>query len=382
MIKLIVHFLLIFSIFSSSLLVHAQQNKVNDALLIEMYENQRFAEAADYLKKNYLEPITDPKILSRFAYTNRMAGKLPEAEGYYLRIYEKDSTNVPVLLSLAGIQIKRENDNKALFYYEKAIKIDTVNFIVYKQLGRLYLGKPDTANALKNLQKANLIHPEEADVAADLSLLLINMKKIAQAQLVLNHALAADSTNFLLLKCLAKLTYTNDRFKETIKTCEKLKILGDNSGEVLNMLATSYYMDKIYDCAIENFSSLTAQSERTFYLTAMSYKALEKYKLAADYFDKTLREAISPYSNIYYNEKAGAYEKIKEFKSAAEAYKKGLFFKEKELIYYKLACLYDRDLNDKRLAVKYYKKYLEAKPPVKQQVYINFTQSRIADLSK
>ncbi len=360
--------------------IRAQQNNANGAQLIDMYQNQRFAEAFDYLKKNYPEPITDLKTLSRFAYTSRMAGKLSEAENYYLRTLAQDSVNVPVLISLAGIQIKRENDGKALYYYERAIKIDTVNFLIHKQLGRLYLEKLDTTNALKYLQKANTLQPQEADVAADLSLLLISMKKIEPAQLVLKRAIAADSTNLLLLKCLAKLTYTNDRFKETIKTCEQLKQFGENSAEVINMLATSYYILKIYDCAIEDFSLLQQQSERTFYLTAMSYKALEKYQLAADYFDKTLREAVSPYTNAYYNEKGDVYEKIKAFNAAAGSYQKGLFFKEKGIIYYTLACLYDRDLNDKKTAVKFYKKYLLAKPPVKQQVYITFTQNRLKEL--
>lgn len=372
-------FFFLFSIFCNFQIL-AQQNKANDVQLIDMYQNQRFAEAFDYLKKNYSEPITDLNILSRFAYTSRMTGKLPEAENYYLRILTQDSVNVPVLMSLAGIQIKRENNGKALYYYEKAIKIDTNNFVVYKQLGRLYLEKPDTTNALKYLQKANTLQPQEADVAADLSLLLISMKKIEPAQVVLKRAIVADSTNLLLLKCLAKLTYTNDRFKETIKTCEQLKLLGDNSAEVTNMLATSYYMLKIYDCAIESFSLLQQQSERTFYLTAMSYKALEKYQLAVDYFDKTLREAVSPYTNAYYNEKGDVYQKLKAFTAAAGSYQKGLFFKEKGIIYYTLACLYDRDLNDKKTAVKYYKKYLLAKPPIKQQVYITFTQDRLKEL--
>lgn len=362
--------------------IQAQQNNANDAQLIDMYQNQRFAEAFDYLKKNYPEPVTDSKTLSRFAYTSRMAGRLPEAESYYLRILTQDSVNVPVLMSLAGIQIKRENNGKALYYYEKVIRIDTNNFTVYKQLGRLYMEKPDTTNALKYLQKANILQPQEADVAADLSLLLISMKKTEPAQLVLTRAIAADSTNLLLLKCLAKLTYTNDRFRETIKTCEQLKILGENSAEVTNMLATSYYMIKIYDCAIENFSLLQQQSERTFYLMAMSYKMLEKYHLAADYFDKTLKEAVSPYTNAYYNEKGDVYEKIKLFTAAAEAYQKGLFFKEKGIIYYTLACVYDRDLNDKKTAIKYYKKYLLAKPPIKQQLYITFTQDRLKELNR
>jgi hypothetical protein len=64
------------------------QTKVDDALLLDYYQNQRFAEAADYLKTVYTEPITDLKALSQLAYTANMAGRLPEAESLlptYLR---------------------------------------------------------------------------------------------------------------------------------------------------------------------------------------------------------------------------------------------------------------------------------------------------------
>lgn len=381
--------ILLFWLFNLVLLVFyseakGQTNTANDAVLIDLYQNQRFAEAADYLKRNYPEPLTDLKIIGRFAYVNQMAGKLPEAENYYLRIYQQDSTSIPVLLNLASIQVRRENNIKALFYYEKVIAIDKTNFSVYKQLGKLYLEKSDTNNGILNLQKANHINPQEADVAADLSLLLINMKQSKQAEIVLQGALAADSTNLLLLRCFAKLTYTNDKFKETINTCLKLIALGDPSIEIQNMLGESYYMTKNYVCALETFLAMPSdsQTERTCYLSARSFKALKRYKQAVEYYDKTLVQAISLYTDIYYDEKADTYDTNKQFKNEMIAYKKGLFFKEKAITYYNLGNLFDKGLKDKINAVKFYKKYLNAKPPIKEQAYITYTQARINELSK
>ena len=62
------------------------------------------------------------------------------------------------------------------------------------------------------------------------------------------------------------------------------------------------------------------------------------------------------------------------------AYQKSLFFKERDAIYYTLANLYDKELKDKKNAVKYYKKYLETKPPAKQQQYIAYVESRLKEL--
>lgn len=364
--------------------IKAQTKTPNDAVLIDLYQNQRYAEAANYLKKNYPEPITDLKVLSRFAYANQMAGKLLDAESYYLRIYQQDSTSIPVLLNLANIQIRRENNSKALFYYEKVIAIDKTNFSVYKQLGRLYADKSDSEKAIANWQIANQLNPEEPDVAADLALMLINQKRFKEAEPVLKGALLADSTNLLLLRTLAKLTYVNDRFKETINTCLKIIELSDYSLEVQNMLGSSYFMVKNYSCALETFLAMPAdaQTERICYLSARSFKALKRYKQAVEYYNKTLTEAISPNTAIYYDEMADTYDLNKQFKNEVLAYQKGLFFKEKPITYYNLAGLYDNQLHDKANAVKFYKKYLKAKPPVKEQVYIDFTKSRIEKLSK
>jgi len=362
----------------------AQQYNINDAILIDMYQNQHFADAAEYLKQTCPEPITNPKILSRFAYTYQMAGKALEAEKYYVRIYQQDTTNVPVLLNLALINSNRENKPKAIYYFEKAGNIDTRNFMVYKQLGRVYMEKGDTTNAYKNLFKANTLNPEDADVACDLSGLLISTKKTKLAEAVLTRALAADSTNLFLLRSVASLMYTTNRFKETVITCSKLVELGDQSMQVVNKLGSSYYMLKNYECCIESFKLMPElfQTERTYYLTAMSYKGLKRYKEALDYLDRTLKQAISPYMDVYYNEVAEINDISKQYKTSAAAYQKSLFFKERDVIYYTLANLYDKDLKDKKSAVKYYKKYLESKPPAKQQEYIIYVQSRLKEFKK
>ena len=52
------------------------------------------------------------------------------------------------------------------------------------------------------------------------------------------------------------------------------------------------------------------------------------------------------------------------------------------MVYYSLATIYDGELKNKQKAVKYYKKYLAAKPPVNQETYIAFTKSRLTQLNQ
>jgi tetratricopeptide (TPR) repeat protein len=192
-------YLLIFCF--SSIGVFAQQtNKVDDALLLDYYQNQRFAEAADYLKKAYAEPITNTKALGQLAYTSNMAGRLADAESYYQRIYNIDSANTPVLYSLGGLNMRRGNIAKAEMYYKRIIARDTTNFMVYKQLAQISHDKNDLTTFIFYLQKANHLNPAEPDIASDLSDIYVNMKFNDQAEKVLSAAIAADPENIISAK--------------------------------------------------------------------------------------------------------------------------------------------------------------------------------------
>jgi len=115
--------------------------KMNSNILLDYYQAQRFGDAVAYLKKTNPEPVKDIKILRSLAYCSQMDGKLPEAEDYYERVYQMDSTNTSVLFSLGSINLRRGNLQKAEDWYKQIILKDTTNFIVYKQLAIISIDK-------------------------------------------------------------------------------------------------------------------------------------------------------------------------------------------------------------------------------------------------
>ncbi|HMG10665.1 MAG TPA: tetratricopeptide repeat protein, partial [Mucilaginibacter sp.] len=268
--------LFIFSFLMCSIIsLFAQQSSAaNDSLLLDYYQNQRFAEAADYLKKTYPEPVSNVRALGKLAYTSQMAGRLPDAEGYYQRIYDTDSTNTVALFSLGAINLRRGNNVKAEVYYKMIAKKDSTNFLVYKQLGKIAGDKADFGSMIYYLQKANKINPAEPDVASDLSDLYVNLKQYPAAEKVLNGAIAQDPDNMILLQSLLKLVSSQDKFEETKNTCLKLTDLGNHSGYVLTKLGVAYYNLKNYTCSVETFADIPGmeQSETSFYVTALAYK--------------------------------------------------------------------------------------------------------------
>jgi tetratricopeptide (TPR) repeat protein len=374
---------LVFILTSATLCQAQQSRKTDDALLLEYYQNQRFAEALTYLKSIYTEPVADLKELSRLAYTSNMARSLPEAEGYYQRIYSLDSVNLSVLYNIASINQRRGNNSKAELYFKKLVMLDTLNFNAYNRLGQINQAKGDTKTTALYFEKANKLNPTDADVAIDLSDTYIFLDQSGKANNVLNIAIAADPENVVLQQALLKLNYIASKWKETVKTGEQLLLLGDSTGSTLSKLGRAYFQTKSYQCGLAVLLSIPAtdQTENTAYFTAACYKLLKDPKKAIIYFNKAIELSTSKSTATYYNEIADSYETQKLFKKAQASYQKGLLYDEEPLTYYYLAAMYDAQLKDKRNALKYYKKYVASKPGEKQKTYKEYSIARIATIT-
>jgi tetratricopeptide (TPR) repeat protein len=360
-----------------------QTQKVDDALLLDYYQNQRFADAADYLKKTYTEPVTNIKALSSLAYASSMSGRLPEANDYYQRIYLLDTNNTAILFSLGSINARRGDDVKAVTFYKKILLRDSTNFNVFKQMATLSQNMGKTTDAISYLQKANKLNPAEPDVAFDLAEFYINEKLYTMADTVVSTALKADTANLSLLFGKARVNYFLEKFPETVVVCNKLIQDGDQTGIIISMLGTSYYNLKDYNNCISTFKLLeqsNTSNETFYYYTAMSYKALGKQAMAVIYFNKTVKEALSGNVNSYYGEMADCYDQMHQLKNAVNAYQKSLLYGVMPLTYYALANLYDTALKNKSFALRYYKKYLGCNTPADQESYRVYSKRRVSEL--
>jgi len=375
--------LLIF-ITSYTVCLAQQTRKTDDGLLLEYYQNNRFADAFNYLKTVYTEPVTDAKELSRLAYTASMGGKLADAEGFYQRMYDRDTTDKASLQNMANINLRRGNVFKAEGFLKKYILIDSTNFDVYKDLAGFSIKRVDFVSQLKYLQKANKLDSTEFDVASDLSDLYVKLQQFPQAEKVLSVAIAADPENIILLESLLRLSSAQKKWPLAVKTGEQLLQAGDESAFVATKLGVAYYHTKNYRCGVEILMGMPeiSQTEVTAYFAAACYKQMKDPKNAILLFEKAIKLSISPSTNTYYSEMADSYETIKQLSKAQAAYQKALLYDEKPLTFYYLANLYDVKLTDPKNAAKYFKKYLASKPDeTEEKDYIAYSKSRLEQLT-
>eukprot|EP00388_Colpodella_angusta_P008374 GDKJ01022941.1.p1 GENE.GDKJ01022941.1~~GDKJ01022941.1.p1 ORF type:complete len:381 (+),score=9.55 GDKJ01022941.1:140-1282(+) len=360
----------------------AQDVTLDKEKLLELYQNQRYADAASYLQSIYPANTTDVKALSQIAYCNMMAGNLPSAEKNYLTINEVQPNTVPVLFSLASINAKRGNNQKAAGYLLQIIGLDSTSFNAYKRLADL---TDSVENKVLYLKKANQLNATDADVAYDLAIQYRNLKQYDPAYKVLKIAIAADTGNFILQQALLPIANQLKKYNEVITIGLKLLANGADANVIKDVGSAYYFLNDYKQCLkyYKILEAMDAQNEAILYFMSISYRELKNYEMAATYAKKTIDEGISPNVALYYSLLAGIYEEKQHYTTALNAYQKGLTFSNYNSIYYRMALLYDLKLNRTKDAIKYYNLYLKSKPNAKVEAnQITYTKDRIVELTK
>lgn len=360
--------------------VTAQSAKIDTEKLLEYYETQRYADAANYLQSIYPGETQDIKALSQIAYCNMMAGKLQEAEKNYQKINTIQPNSLPTLFSLASINSRRGNMANAKAYLEQIIQLDSLNFSAYKQLAA-YTDNPESR--LNYLKKANTLNAADPDVAYDLSLAYSSLKQYQPAYDLLKTAIAADPENFTLQQALLPVANQLTKYQEVIEIGEKL-LKNHADANVMNDIGQAYFYVKDYQKCITLYKALEdigVQNEGTFYYMALSYRELKDYNKAEIYAQKTIDEAVSKHTTVYYAALAGIYEAKNQYNDAVTAYKRGLTFGTSNIIYYRLGLLYDLNLKQPKNAAIYYQMYLKNSPDQeKEKEQIAYAKGRIPAL--
>lgn len=374
-----------FALFSLSA-VSQTAGKPDREKLLELYQSQRYLDAAQYLQQVYPQGTDNIKELSEIAYANLMANRLPEAESHYLKILETDSANTAVLMNLANINAKRMNNEKAMGFYGNVLKLDSTNFIVYKRMAALVGGDiRQTVKKIRLLEKANQLNPSDGEVVFDLSELYFKLMQFSKAEKILDTALRIDTANIQLWKMVMPVSMGLKKYEDAIVAGQKAFALGDTSVFVLNNMGKSHFLLNQYQQSLDYFLKIkgeSSQSEALYLNISRCYRGLNDYKNAIKYLEMAIKEGISPEIANYYGLIGDAYEKLNMNNEANVAYKKGLNFDNNGSLLYNIALVYETKLNDKKTAINYYNQYLKTIDPKQQPKLVRFINSRIDDLNR
>lgn len=382
-------FLTVIGLLLVSHTLFAQQSNYDQKLLY-FYENQQYADAIKLIEDEY--PAQKPqKVLAQLGSLYNSMTNYLMAEQYLVKALAADSTDKVVLLNLARISTRKWAYPQALNYYERYIKLDSLNVSVYKSAASLVGEQDSLGRKMKYWYKAYSLNTTDPEAAKGYASILSENSQRDSALSVLRVAYIADTTNLNLVGALLTLHYQFEHYDQVIDYGKKLLKERLLEANYLNMIARAYLAKENFKAALE-VVDLINEKERTdftYSLKAMSLMRLNRNQEALVAIDKAIVASISKSVIGHYRYKGIILNSMLKSDKALEAYQRALQFEhlsETEsyaAVFYNLGLLQDYYLSEGTSALKSYQSFLnQVTDTIKYSNQIEFVKKRMSELKK
>lgn len=169
-------------------------------ILMQYFENQEYAQAANYLQPIVQADSNNIHNLSLLGYTYYMSNQLANAEQCYLKIWNQDSTNITACNYLGKINLKKENNPAALHYFCHLIDMKPGVAAYYKEAAFAWTQMSNFPAAGYYYRLAYFINPDDPQVVASLADSWLGQKIYNRADSILDAALQKDSLDAGLIE--------------------------------------------------------------------------------------------------------------------------------------------------------------------------------------
>lgn len=334
-----------------------------------------FLEKALVYKKDYKAKL---KLAKAYLKINKPSKTI----NMYESILTKDSLNLVLKYQLGKLYLMNKNAEKAISIFKGLIQNDSLNANYSYQLGLSFSLINDRDRMINSFLDT---HSKDSTHLKSILRLASSFNKLNDkdsTQIFINKGLLIDSNHIALNKLNINQLYRDKKYQVAIVSLLKLDSVVKNDTYVASMLGLSYYnldslnkadeyFKKLYLIDKENYKSFTyrghiASKEKKF-------KDAETLYRMATYIGKEKRD------EEFYGLGIVNYE-LKKAKQALFYFDKA--FKENIKNYkalYQLAKLSDDYYKDKKIAYKYYTKYLDRFID-KDLVITDFIKGRIKEI--
>jgi tetratricopeptide (TPR) repeat protein len=338
----------------------ADKNKVMD-----YFQNQQFEEAISYLLPAVAHDSANLQLLGFLAYAHFMNDNTSDAKKYYQQILSIDSNNIAANQYLAVIN---SNTNPALAqsFTHRLITLLPGKASFNRNMAELLKKTNQKDSALLYYNRAYEMAPGDYKNAVGLSDILIDKKNYARADSILENGLAKDSLNISYLKLRIRSAYEAKDFQMAVLPGERLLRLADISLSPLTQLALAYYNLKMYTDCIRVCTYMLSNEldiESIYYYEAKSFAKLKNFTKSNELLQVCLTKAISKTAELYYYNLGDNYEAMNQFTTAVKQYDSAYYLFKSPLMKYYSGHIYENNLKNEKLALKYYRLYLQLATP-------------------
>lgn len=130
--------------------------------------------------------------------------------------------------------------DEAIKYYNQTLATHTTNPSLYQELGRLYLAKSDTANALKTFEEARAKHPENVSLMFDELNIYLNKGQVGSQIAKIDAAIAKEPNNKTLYFVSGIANNANKNYAKAEAAYKKVLEMDPNYADAIFNLAVLY----------------------------------------------------------------------------------------------------------------------------------------------
>lgn len=217
-----------------------------------------------------------------------------------------------------------------------------------------------------------------------LTQILIKQRSYDEVLRLGKEAIALDSTYVVMYSTMAQAYYGKKSYKECIENMQHVgrmmdfipwqhKLMGLAYFKLDSLEKSIFHLESSLDAVVPDHTSL-------FYL-AMAYESLEKEREAIYYMEKSVEAVSNTEYPSYLMQLARMYKNKKEWEKAIRLYRllERLQPNNSDVLYHLATCS-DLYYKDKKIAIRYYRRYL--KQPSTKPKYKAYARERQAYLSR
>ncbi len=199
--------------------------------LMNLYFNYRqYTRAMDFAQKCKDCPNAEKVIAISYFQQEDYA----RAEKALLALVAKSPDDAETNYTLGRSYLEMEQEKKAIFYYDKAVRLDTGRSAWLHELALLYYTVNDYKNAVVYFNKAAANgYPRSNDFSENLGYSYIYAGDFAKGEKILMDLLAKKPGNKDILRDIAQAYYDQKLYDKSLEFCQKLMELDQKDAKAL-----------------------------------------------------------------------------------------------------------------------------------------------------
>ncbi|MDY0142409.1 MAG: hypothetical protein RBR97_11010 [Bacteroidales bacterium] len=231
--------------------------------------------------------------------------KIEKALFYYNKALEIDSTASIVYSKIGNIHLNNNDTAQALNYFLIAYNQKLNDYYLHYKIGNIYKSKKDTLNAIKHYTKAIEINDKKSEVYVERGILNYYTKNYELSLNDFNQAITLDKTKLLVIVDEEKGIPKNIRGEEKVKEILYPYIIPYAYRAKIKEINKDYYgaisdADFILTC-IPDYGSIYFVRGNIYLILGNTKKACEDWSKANDYGIKDGLKNIQSYCNSINN---------------------------------------------------------------------------------